>query len=340
MNNPIDFVITWVDGNDPQWLEKKDIALGNVNKSMVDARKRRFRDWNNLVYLFRGISQYASWVNHIYLVTPNQCPPWLNQKNSKVTVISQDDLFNDKSILPTFNNCAVELLFHKIPGLSEKFVYLNDDMFILKKVTENDFFRNGLPCITIAFSPTMADFNEDGKGVYGIDVMNTRIVGKHFKKKDIIKKNWRKYFDLRNGTEIIKTLLCLPFHDLVGFNEMHTAYSYLKETYREVWETEGYELEESCKVKFRGEFSINHHVMRYWQMAKGNIAVRRVDFSKMCDIYKSGDEKTAIRCIENGRPSMICINDNVSSDEEFENIVRKLNIAFEHRFPNKCEFEK
>ena len=340
MSERIDFIISWVDGNDPEWQEKKNKALGRTNEKKVDARNRRFRDWDNLVYLFRGISKYTPWVNHIYLVTPGQCPKWLNTANSRVTLVNQDDLFEDKSLLPTFNNCAVELLMYRIPGLSDKFVYFNDDFFILRPTPETDFFRDGLPCITPAFRPTIAEFTDDGKGVYGIDVMNTRLVGKHFKKKDIVKKHWKKYFDPRNGKEIIKTACCMPFFGLVGFNEMHTAYSYLKSTFEEVWAAEHDELAESCKIRFRGEFSMNHHAMRYWQMAKGTISVRRRSFSQMCDLHKKGDEKLAVRCIQQGKPNMICINDNVENDDDFATIVARVNAAFEQRFPEKCEFER
>lgn len=337
---PIDFVITWVDGNDKEWQKKKQEALGVVNQRKTDSRPRRYRDWNNLVYLFRGIANYAPWVNHVFIVTPGQCPSWINIDNPKISIINQDDLFDDKTVLPTFNNCAVELLLHKIPGLSEQFVYLNDDMFFLKKTMPKDFFKNGLPCVTAAFCPALAEYSEDGKGVYGIVTMNTRIVAKHFKKKDIIKYNWKKYFDPRNGREIIKTICCLPFSALTSFNDMHTAYSFLKSTFIEVWEAEGEELNESCKERFRGEFSLCHYAMRYWQMAKGTFAVRRRSFSRFFDIHKKGDEKPVIKSILKGTPNMVCINDNIDDDEEFDEIVSEINEAFKKKFPQKCEFEK
>ena len=339
MKDSVDFVITWVDGNDKDWIEKKNKALKSVNPDYVDSRKRRYRDWDNLKYLFRGFAECTPWVNHIYLVTPGQCPKWLNTNNPKISVINQDDLFDDKTILPTFNNCSVELLFHKIPGLQEQFVYFNDDMFLLRNTPKKDFFKNGMPCMTVAFSPAQADFSEDGKGIYGIVTMNTRIVAKHFKKKDIIKNNWRKYFDVRNGREVIKTLCCMPFSALTSFNDMHTAYSFLKSTYSEVWNVEGKELERACKIRFRGEFSLCHYAMRYWQMAKGSFSVRRRNFSKMFDMHKLGEEDKVIKTILRGFPNMICINDNIDDDADFDRMVSKINNAFEQRFPNKCEYE-
>lgn len=339
MSDPIDFVITWVDGNDPEWLKKKNEALGRVDISIIDARKRRTRDWNTLPYFFRGIAKYASWVNHIYIVTPGQCPSWLNTEHPKITIINQDDLFEDKSVLPTFNNCAIELLFHKIPGLSEQFVYFNDDMFILNETKETDFFKGGLPCITAAISPILPHYSEDGKGTYGIDVSNFSIVARHFKKNQVIKNNWKKYYDPRNGREIIKTLCCMPFSALPGFNEMHIAYSYLKSTYHEVWRAEPGDLSKTCGQRFRGDYCFNHHAMRYWQMAKGTFSVRKRNFSKMFEISKKGEEEEAVKCIERGKPSMICINDDVVDDDDFVYIVNGVKAAFKKRFPQKCEFE-
>lgn len=336
----IDFVITWVDGDDEEWLVKKRSFMKSTDLSTVDARARRFRDWDNLVYLFRGISHFTPWVNHVYLVTPNQRPEWLNFDCERISLINQDDLFEDKDAVPTFNNCAIELLFHKIPGLSEQFVYFNDDMFILRETPPTDFFKNGLPCITLAFAPTVAEYTSDLKSVYGIDVMNTRLVARHFTKNEILQNGWRKYLNPRNGREIFKTMLCLPFHGLVGFNEMHTAYSYLKSTYEEVWELEDEQLRESCKTRFRGEFSMNHHAMRYWQMAKGDVSVRRRSFSKMFDIHAIGDERPVVNAILKGKPNMICINDNVEEGKDFELIRNRIRSALDERFPDKCEFEK
>ena len=337
---PIDFVLTWLDDNDPEWIEKRNSALEKVDKGTVDTRKMRTRDWCTLPYFFRGVAKYAPWVNHIYVVTPNQCPIWLNTDHPKITIVDQDTLFDDKSAIPTFNNCAIELLMHKIPGLSEQFVYFNDDMLILSDVSEKDFFRDGLPCITAAISPILPYYDQDGKGTYGIDVSNFSIVAKHFCKKDVMRNGWKKYFDPRNGKELIRTLLCMPFKALPGFNEMHIAYSYLKKTFEEVWVTEPKALSESCRKRFRSDFCLNHHTMRYWQMAKGEFSVRRRSLSRFFIISKNGDETAPIRCIKSGRPKMICINDDIADVDAFEKIAKRVSGALEERFPEKCEFER
>ena len=336
-NTPIDFVISWVDGNDPQWLEERAKYLGSASKS-ADTRKRRVRDWNNLHYLFRGIELYAQWVNHIYLVTPNQTPSWLNTKHPKITVVDQNALF-PQELRPTFNNCAIELLLHKIPGLSENFVYLNDDMFIIKETTEEDFFKNGRPMDTVAFAPTQAIYSADGKGVYGIAVVCTRLVAKCFDKATVLSNSNGKFRNLNNGREIIKSICMKPFNAITGFNEMHTAYSLQKKTYEEVWAAAEDDLMASCKMRFRGEFNLCHWAMRYWQICSGNYEVRKRSFSKFFDIHKKGEETSIVRWIQSQKSKMVCINDNIDNDDEFDAIVGNVNAAFSRLFPEKSSYE-
>lgn len=66
MDDKIDFVIAWVDGNDPKWKKEREKYMP---KSGNDARDVRYRDWDNLKYWFRGVEKFAPWVNKIHFVT-------------------------------------------------------------------------------------------------------------------------------------------------------------------------------------------------------------------------------------------------------------------------------
>src|SRR5699024_12780724 len=94
-----------------------------------DKRNIRFRDWDNLQYWFRAVEEYAPWVNKIHFVTWGHIPNWLNTEHPKLNVVKHED-FLEKQYLPVFNSRAIEINLHKIPGLAEKFVYFNDEMFI------------------------------------------------------------------------------------------------------------------------------------------------------------------------------------------------------------------
>jgi len=59
MISDIDIVIIWVDGGDKKWIAEKNKYLGmQASKSEIDASANRYRDWDNLQYIFRGIEKY------------------------------------------------------------------------------------------------------------------------------------------------------------------------------------------------------------------------------------------------------------------------------------------
>ena len=138
MNSKIDFVLPWVDGNDKAWQEEKNKYSGKKTDS--GNCPERYRDWEQLKYWFRGVEKYANWVNKIFFVTCGQKPEWLNEKNEKLVLIEHSD-YIPKEYLPTFSSHTIELNMNRIPGLSEQFVYFNDDVFIINEVKKNDFFE-------------------------------------------------------------------------------------------------------------------------------------------------------------------------------------------------------
>ena len=137
VNDKIDFVILWVDGNDEKWLKQKNEYLGIKGDSNVN----RFRDCQNLQYLFRGIEKHAPWVNKIFFITWGHLPKWLDVNNKKLEIVKHEE-FIPKEYLPTFNSNVIEMNLFRIKNLSSKFVIFNDDLFILKNLKPEDFFEN------------------------------------------------------------------------------------------------------------------------------------------------------------------------------------------------------
>ena len=84
---PIDFVVTWVNGEDPVWLAKKNEVIQKSKREDEFTSENRYRDLGLFNYWFRSIEKFAPWVNHIYLVTDQQVPDFLNVRNEKVTVV-------------------------------------------------------------------------------------------------------------------------------------------------------------------------------------------------------------------------------------------------------------
>lgn len=142
---PIDFVITWVDGSDEEWLKAKTMYTDNMNeKDQRENSSVRFRDWSIFKYWFRAVEQYAPWVRKVYFVTWGHVPAWLDTSCEKLVIVKHTD-FIPKEYLPTFNSLTIEANLFRIKGLSENFVYFNDDIFLNKAVTPDLFFINNKP---------------------------------------------------------------------------------------------------------------------------------------------------------------------------------------------------
>lgn len=104
-----------------------------------DMEPSRFDDKEELRYSLRSISKHVPWVRTVYLVTNGEIPYWLNLDNQKLKLITHEDIFLNQNDLPTFSSPAIEVNIHRIPGLSEKFLYFNDDILIGKEVWLEDF---------------------------------------------------------------------------------------------------------------------------------------------------------------------------------------------------------
>lgn len=105
-----------------------------------DISASRFEDNEELRYSLRSIERFAPWVRHIYIVTNGQIPYWLNLENPRVTIVTHEEIFVNHSHLPSFSSPAIESNLHRIPGLSDKFIYMNDDVMFGKEVWPDDFY--------------------------------------------------------------------------------------------------------------------------------------------------------------------------------------------------------
>ena len=120
----VDLVYTWVTGKDDQFIEE----WRSFAETPKDVNPERFRDLYDLLkYSLRSVEKYLPWFNKIYLVTKKpQVPVWLNTHHPKIEIVHHDQIM-DADILPTFNPNVIESYLHKIPGLEEHFLYINDD---------------------------------------------------------------------------------------------------------------------------------------------------------------------------------------------------------------------
>ena len=138
----IDVVFSWVDAGSEEWQKARARRMASYVVGEGDDNEARFRQLDELKYALRSVHMFAPWVRNIYIVTDSGRPAWLDE-HPQVTVVRSEDFFSDLSALPTHNSMAVESQLHHIPGLSEHFIYSNDDMFFGRPVRPELFFTSG-----------------------------------------------------------------------------------------------------------------------------------------------------------------------------------------------------
>lgn len=148
----VDAVFTWVDNQDPQWQQRRHNASHSVEKSaLYNNDEARFTNHNELYYSLHSIYTFLPWINHIYIITDRQSPEWLNSTDyANVSIIDHSQII-DSQYLPTFNSHVIEANLHKIPELSEHFIYFNDDVFVARPLPKEHFFHtNGITSLFIS----------------------------------------------------------------------------------------------------------------------------------------------------------------------------------------------
>lgn len=326
---PIDFVITWVDGSDSEWIEKRKKFEQNNND---DKEETRFRDYKLLRYWFRSVEKYAPWVNNIYFVTDNQIPEWLNIGHNKLKIINHQD-FIPHQYLPTFNSSAIEVNLKNIEGLSEHFVLFNDDMFLNDVTKPTDFFwYDGSPRDTAGFNAIMPveDFDH-------ILTNNMIIINKNFNKFSVLKKQFTKFFNVKNGPLNLYTMLLLFLPRFTRIYDLHIPYSILKSEFINVMGQNYREYKVTSSNKFRSIDDITIWSVRYTQIVKGLFKPRIYNFGKF---YNISQIDTIVSDIRKSKHSVIDINDSDTiSQGDFNKIVIVLRQEFNNKFRNKSKFE-
>ncbi len=139
----IDIVFSWVDGSDTEFQRRRAARMASYVVGEGDDNEARFRQIDELKYALRSVHMFAPWIRNIYIATDSPVPAWLDAEHPRIHIMRSEDFFSDQSGLPTHNSHAVESQLHHIPGLSEHFLYSNDDMFIGRPLSPDVFFSPG-----------------------------------------------------------------------------------------------------------------------------------------------------------------------------------------------------
>ena len=313
---PVDIVYLWCNSNDLNWKNKKNLELQKYNIALENDAINECRFINNdeLKYSLRSLEKFAPWINNIFIVTDNQIPDWLDTSNTKIRIIDHSQIL-PKDALPTFNASAIETAIHKIPNLSEHFLFANDDMFFGNPVEKSFFYdTNALPIF-------------------------------RFSKRHIVKKKYNGLYGFMISTaynlvtqNIGKTFTHFPHHNIDAYKK-----STIEECEKDFQEG----FRKTATQKFRQKDCIQRSILEFYAIAKGQGSARVSDdmTQKLKSILTHKPlaslqivlKKSKLKLIEKYNPSLFCINDCVKTTDSDRIAMR---IFLEKKFPNPSGFEK
>ena len=332
-----DIVVLWLDGTDKVWLRTRKKWQEKLCPEVKLNNNNRYQDWNNLKYWFRAVESNMPWIRKIFLVTCGHLPSFLRTDHPKLSVVRHEE-FIPYDYLPTFQANPIDLNLHRIPGLSEEFVYFNDDMFPLVPIEEEYYFQNGIVCDEAVETPIIPKiFGDVSQFTWNMKALDMAIINRNFSKREVQKKYRDKWFFSGYEDLVERNQSSEYWDDFTGIRDPHLPCSFKKSTFEKVWDVEYEVLDGTCMDKFRSMGNVNQWLMRYWQLCEGNFIPRRtLGKSYVVTIENYRDIANVIK---NRNQQMICLNEQCNEDE-FEIIRDEINRALEELLPQKSSYEK
>ena len=330
IDEKIDIVYLWVDGNDPVWRQKRQESLRQLNaKNRSSIAKYgnvegRFRDNDELRYSLRALERYFPDCGHVYIVTDGQTPAWLQQSAihsagsaTYITIIDHKDLIPaDK--LPTFDSANIESYIHRIPNLSERYFYLNDDVFFGAPIDLSHWFGGG--GIFVGWSDDLPvsnqDLQQDATALDNACRLSIQWLDQHGQRGQPYQHTYRTF--AHSPRPMLKSML------LALEAEAADLFESVRSTVFRAWD----------KPTIVSDF-----VMR-WALVNGHATVR--DYSH---IYLStGDIQTVAQLdsfvAANGQLDFFCINDTTDDANDLDPRLAMVQAALQKMFPTASRYEK
>jgi glycosyltransferase involved in cell wall biosynthesis len=309
----IDVVYTWVDGADPNFIKEFDkyCALEKPAGDPHDSHKHRFRNSEELRYSLRSLELNAPWINRIFLVTNGQVPSWLNLNHPRLSLVKHSEIFPDRSHLPTFNSLAIETHLHRIRGLSKRFLYFNDDMFLGQPTTRADFISLDDKPKSRIEPWTLPELQQESDLTFKWLAFNHKLLKNHF-------------------------------GDYNFFMLAHTPYLYDQQGIIEVQKIWKNEFIEGSAMRFRNPDSAALYVLypHFEALAKRlELTIEPLDNSSFVMIREPLEKSIqALAKIKKDRPQFFTINDDWYGESKEKEIV--LHNFLNDYFPKPSSFEK
>lgn len=307
----IDLVYLWVNGNDPKWIAKRNACIGEPSE-MAENCQGRYVDNGELKYSLRSVEKYAPWIHKIFIVTDHQIPEWLDTSHPKIRIVDHSEIL-PAECLPCFNSVVIEHHLHLIPGLSEHFLYANDDMYMNRPVTPDTFFaKDLLPII--------------------------RLNRRCFKRLAILYRTKVLGRPLENYNQTIHNAALLvekKFGIYYNGRTHHNIDAYLKSEYQHTRQLFDKEISATLSNHVRSANDVQRNIYSYVALAekRGHLCyvTQRTSFRFHINNRKHYEK------FERYKPMLFCMNDSQFADDDD----RKCAAVFLQKlFPNKSQFER
>jgi hypothetical protein len=298
-NPTIDLLITYVNSSDSSWIRDFVQATKTHNPNPV-----RFRSWGTLKYLLRGVERYMPFIRNVVLIVakPSQVPTWINKENVRIVYHEE---FIPQKLLPTFNSCTIESFFWNIKGLSDKIIYINDDMFPIKRMDRSAFFTGDSPNIKFTEPSSYSERN-----IY--------------------------LSQCRAGMDIITKALNLPaFEKGKIIRPYHISAAMTLESMQKVGELCEADIM-ACASRRRLGNNVNQYIYSYYHYFNKTATDKCVDYKYYELSDKNFNEITSEIMREDYQ--MICLNDS-DKLKDFARTRYLLDSCFAKKFPTKSRYE-
>ena len=144
---PVDLVYSWCDGSDPDFAFRRAKTMAELSGTEFDpdaVTVERWTEHDELKYSIRSVCKFLPWVNKIYVLMNQKPPAWMKTDMPGLVCVQHKDVMWENSSMACFNSNAIETYIHRIPGLSEHFIYSCDDFFVGAPLKKSYFFtKNG-----------------------------------------------------------------------------------------------------------------------------------------------------------------------------------------------------
>lgn len=308
----IDLVYLWVDGSDPAWLAKKHQVTGIVSEHTETNNKGRYSNNDELRYSLRSVERNVPWVRNIFIVTDNQSPYWLKRDHPKIRLVDHREIMPAEA-LPCFNSSVIEYFIHKIPGLADRFLFANDDMFFPKSLSPDYFFNpEGLPYLRL----------------------KRKILGRwHYPVKKLFRRRLGQYMTMvLEGSAAVHQ----RFGRLYSGIPHHNVDAFVTEDYRFVVENVFSDwVKSSLQNHVRQYGDLHRSAFSYYMLATGKAVLKYVN--KRESLRLNIHRLKFMQRLKKYDPDLFCLNDNQRVRDEDRVAIEPF---LKELFPDQSSFEK